>query len=173
MVFVNPTTVYVTESGDRMLWGSPDAAGNVNIVESSHLADGSWESPHAVSDNLQLGSNANFPFLLSDGMTLYYASDGEGSLGGYDIYVTRNDGDRYLNPQNIGMPYNSPLDDYLLAIDDATGVGWWATDRNMIPDSLTIYLFVPQELRDNYPVDGTPDLVDRARITSVRATHTS
>lgn len=167
----NPTTVYVTESGDRMLWGTPDEAGNVNIVESSHLADGSWESPHAVSDNLQLGSNANFPFLLSDGMTLYYASDGEGSLGGYDIYVTRNDGDRYLNPQNIGMPYNSPLDDYLLAIDDATGVGWWATDRNMIPDSLTIYLFVPQELRDNYPVDGTPDLVDRARITSVHATH--
>ena len=44
-------------------------------------------------------------------------------------------------------------------------------DRNMIPDSLTIYLFVPQELRDNYPVDGTPDLVDRARITSMRATH--
>lgn len=165
------TTVYVSESGERMLWGQTDANGNVNIVESTHLADGSWERPHAVADNLQLGANANYPFLLSDGMTLYYASDGEGSLGGYDIYVTRNDGERYLNPQNIGMPYNSPMDDYLLAIDDATGVGWWATDRNHIPGSLTIFVFVPQELRDNYSVDGTPDLIDRARITSVAATH--
>ncbi len=166
-----PTTVYVSENGEKMLWGAPDADGRVNIVESTHLADNSWEQPYDVSDNLQLGGNANFPFLLSDGMTLYYASDGEGSLGGYDIYVTRNDGDRFLNPQNIGMPYNSPQDDYLLAMDDATGVGWWATDRNMIPDSLTIYVFIPQELRDNYPVDGTPDLVNRAKITSVSATH--
>lgn len=164
------TTVYVSEDGDRMMWGAPDASGSVHLVESTHLADGTWETPHAIGDNLQLGGNANYPFLLSDGMTLYYASDGEESLGGYDIYITRNDGDRYLNPQNLGMPYNSPMDDYLLAIDDATGAGWWATDRNLIPDSVTIYMFVPQELRDNYPVDGTPDLVDRARITSIAAT---
>lgn len=166
-----PTTVYMSENGDRMMWGADDDNGNVHIVESSLLADGTWEKPHAVSDNLHPGRDANFPFLLADGMTLYYASDGEGSLGGYDIYITRNDGDRYLNPQNIGMPYNSPMDDYLLAIDDATGVGWWATDRNLIPDSLTVYVFVPQELRDNYPVDDTPDLIDRARITSIAATH--
>lgn len=165
------TTVYVSENGDNMMWGAVGHDGKVNIVESAHLADNSWENPHEVSDNLQLGGNANFPFLLSDGMTLYYASDGEGSLGGYDIYVTRNDGDRYLNPQNLGMPYNSPFNDYLLAIDDVTGVGWWATDRNMMPDSVTIYVFIPQELRDNYPVDGTPDLIDRARLTSIAATH--
>ncbi len=170
MPAADPTTVYITEDGDRMLWGAKDADGKVRIVETNHLADGSWEKPRSVADNLGLGGNANFPFLLSDGMTLYYATDGEGSLGGYDIYMTRNDGDRYLNPQNIGMPYNSPMDDYLLAIDDITGVGWWATDRNLIPDSLTIYVFVPQELRDNFPVDGTPDLVDKARITSVAAT---
>lgn len=170
MKAAKPTTVYVSENSDRMLWGQPAESGDIHIVESSLLADGSWEQPHAIGDDLQLGGNANFPFLLSDGITLYYGSTGEGSLGGYDIYVTRNDGERYLQPQNIGMPYNSPMDDYLLAIDDATGIGWWATDRNLIPDSLTIYMFVPQELRDNYPVDGTPDLVDRARITSVAAT---
>lgn len=165
-----PTTVYVSENGERMLWGQPDSNGNIHIVETNHLADGSWEQPAPIGDDLCLGANASYPFLLADGMTLYYASDGEGSLGGYDIYVTRNDGDRYLNPQNIGMPYNSPMDDYLLAIDDATGVGWWATDRNLIPGKLTVYIFVPQELRDNYPVDGTPDLTDRARISSIAKT---
>ncbi|MDE6487820.1 MAG: hypothetical protein K2L46_00920 [Paramuribaculum sp.] len=171
MKAARPTTVYVSENGERMLWGQYDKNGNSRIVETNHLADGSWEAPEPIGDDLCLGANANFPFLLSDGMTLYYASDGEGSLGGYDIYVTRNDGDRYLNPQNIGMPYNSPMDDYLLAIDDATGIGWWATDRNLIPGKLTIYMFIPQELRDNYPVDGTPDLIQRARISSIAKTH--
>lgn len=167
----SPTTVYVNESGERMIWGRPDSDGNIHLVESNHLADGSWEKPHDIGNDLRLGADANYPFLLPDGQTLYYASNGEGSLGGYDIYITRRDDDgSYLMPTNLGMPYNSPADDYLLAIDEATGAGWWATDRNLIPGKVTIYVFVPQELRDNYPVGDTPDLVDRARITSIAAT---
>ena len=67
------------------------------------------------------------------------------------------------------MPYNSPYDDYLLAIDELTGVGWWATDRNRIPGKVTIYVFVPQELRRNVDPDN-PDLISRARLTSIRDT---
>lgn len=167
----SPATVYVNESGERMIWGEPGKDGKIHLVESNHLADGSWEKPHDIGDGLRLGADANFPFLLPDGQTLYYASNGEGSLGGYDIYITRRDDDgTYLMPTNLGMPYNSPADDYLLAIDEATGAGWWATDRNLIPGKVTIYVFVPQELRDNYPVGETPDLIDRARITSIAAT---
>ena len=84
--------------------------------------------------------------MMSDGITLYYANDGDNTLGGYDIFMTRKGDDgRFLQPQNIGMPYNSPYDDYMLAIDEVTGAGWWATDRNQIPDSVTIYVFVPND----------------------------
>lgn len=43
---------------------------------------------------------------MADGVTLYYASDGEGSLGGYDIFVTRYDSESssYLRPDNIECP---------------------------------------------------------------------
>lgn len=163
------TSVYVTENGSTMIWADVDDDGNARLVESTLLADGSWETPTPIGDDLRNGADANFPFLMSDGMTLYYASNGDGSLGGYDIFITRNNGDQYLQPQNIGMPYNSPYNDYLLAIDELTGAGWWATDRNHIPGKLTIYIFVPQELRINYPVDD-PELTDRARVTSIAAT---
>lgn len=163
------TSVYVTENGQTMIWADFDTDGNAHLVESTLLADGTWEQPSAIGDDLRLGADANYPFLMSDGMTLYYASDGDGSLGGYDIFITRNNGEQYLQPQNIGMPYNSPYNDYLLAIDELTGAGWWATDRNHIPGKLTIYVFVPQELRINYAVDD-PELTDRARITSITAT---
>ncbi|MDE7470283.1 MAG: hypothetical protein K2M57_02420, partial [Paramuribaculum sp.] len=115
------------------------------------------------------GGDVNYPFLMADGMTLYFASDGEGSLGGYDIYISRRDGDGFLQPQNIGMPYNSPFDDYMLAIDEETGTGWWATDRNQLEDMVTIYRFIPSELRVNYPTD-TPNLKEMALLTNYKAT---
>ncbi len=60
------------------------------------------------------------PFFMSDGVTLYYANDGDESIGGYDIFISRKGEDGFLQPQNIGMPYNSPYDDYMLAIDEVT-----------------------------------------------------
>ena len=165
------TAVYVTENGEHKMWGAPDSRGEIHLVESSLLADGTWEQPRQLNGAVnQKGVNSNFPFLMSDGVTLYFASNNpETGLGGYDIYISRNDGDSYLEPQNIGMPYNSPADDYMLAIDEVTGAGWWATDRNHIPGKVTIYLYVPTELRVNYSPD-TPDLAQLARLSSIAAT---
>lgn len=164
------TTVYVTEFGQTMLWSRKTKDGKSRqLVETHLLADGSWEKPSPLGEVLE-GISANYPFLQPDGTTLYFAAKGEESLGGFDIFITRNDGEEFLQPQNIGMPYNSPFDDYLLAIDEQTGAGWWATDRNQIEGKLTIYVFVPQDLRINYSIDD-PELAKRAFITSIAKTH--
>lgn len=163
-------TVYMTENGRRRLWGMPGAGGEGSrLVQSVLLSDGSWEQPEELDENLNLGGNAAYPFLMNDGVTLYYASDGEGSLGGYDIFMARNNGDGYLTPQNVGMPYNSPANDYLMAIDETTGAGWWVTDRNAPKGRLTVYMFVPEDVRRNYPAD-TPGLTSLARLDDITAT---
>ncbi len=163
------TTVYRSEGHDNLIWADVDADENYQLMGSSELVDGTWEKPHPLGSNLNEGGDANFPFLMADGLTLYYANDGDNSLGGYDIFITRLDGNQFLQPQNIGMPYNSPYDDYLLAIDEQTGVGWWATERNQLEDDITIYIFKPQEMRINYPVDE-PHLAALARIVSIKDT---
>lgn len=162
------TTVYVTESAETMIWSRPTSDGGRQLVESHLLADGTWEQPQSLGEALE-GISANYPFLQPDGTTLYFAARGNESLGGYDIFISRNDGDEFLQPQNIGMPYNSPYDDYLLAIDELTGAGWWATDRNRLDGKITIYVFVPQDLRINYAVND-PELTNRAFITSIKST---
>lgn len=169
-----PTSVYATENKARLLWGAPDSIGDIHLYETSLLADGSWEKPRELSGAVNNeNSDANFPYLMSDGITLYYASnDPDKSLGGYDIFITRNDGEKYLEPQNIGMPYNSPYDDYLLAIDEVTGAGWWASDRNRIPGKVTVYLFAPSELRINYSPD-TPNLSNLAMLSDIAATRSA
>lgn len=162
-------TVHVSPDGESMIWAATDTADNSVIAEATRLADGSWEGPSYPAGDLGEGGDVNYPFLMSDGVTLYFAADGESSLGGYDIYISRRDGDGFLQPQNLGMPYNSPYDDYMLAIDEETGTGWWATDRNQLGDNITIYRFIPSELRKNYPAD-TPDLIEMAKLTDYRAT---
>lgn len=159
-----PTVVYTPENAGSMIWG--DGHG---LVESAQLTDGSWEEPKSLGNAINDGGTANFPYLMSDGITLYYATDGDSSLGGLDIYISRRDNSGFLAPQNIGMPYNSPFDDYLLAIDEVTGAGWWATDRNHLGDKLTIYVFIPTDLRINYPTDE-PRLAEFARVARFRDT---
>lgn len=161
--------VYITEDGETMIWTEIATNGRKQMVESSLLSDGSWETPKALKGNFAENGDAAYPFLMSDGATLYYAASGDNSLGGLDIFITVNDGQTYLQPQNVGMPYNSPFNDFLMAVDELTGVGWWATDRNHIPGKLTIYVFVPQDVRVNYPFD-TLDLPDLAFIKSIKAT---
>ncbi len=159
------TVVYLTQDCNLMIWGGTDG-----LMQARKFTDGSWEEPTMLSDILNHGGTANFPFLLSDGITLYYATDGEDSLGGLDIYMTRNDREDYASPLNLGMPYNSPYDDYMLAIDEETGIGWFATDRNKLGDLITVYVFIPNAVRININVDDK-NLSNRAKLASIAETH--
>lgn len=164
---------YMPQNRTEMLWSQADTTGTMALCGAGILDDGTLENPAPLDDALAEGGSAAFPFLMPDGMTLYFANTGENSLGGYDIFMTRRDhddaGDSYMQPQNIGMPYNSPFDDYMLAIDEHSGLGWWATDRNQIADSLTIYVFAPAEMRVNVePSDS--NLVALARLSDIALT---
>ncbi len=165
--------VFTNEGDDFKMWAQPDSTGRYNIFESIRLTDGKWSRPVGAPAELAQNADAVFPFMMPDGVTLYFASNNDStSLGGFDIYVAKRDPNTgaYLQPQNVGMPYNSPYDDYLLAIDELNGVGWWATDRNQLGDKITIYLFKVNELRSNYNAEETPDLADKARILNWRST---
>ncbi len=170
------TMAYVSEGGDYVIFAATDSEGVTKMFETGQLSDGSWESPREIFDyktifNSNDGQVVEFPFLMSDGISLYFAADGAESLGGLDIFITRRDDDAYLQPSNIGMPYNSPYNDYMYAVDEVTGTGWWATDRNNPgSDSITVYTFIPQDdLRINYPAD-MPGLADLARVSNIART---
>lgn len=165
---------YMPQNNSELIWAATDSCGVFSLYSADILDDGTLDHTQPLGDNLAGGGNASFPFLMPDGVTLYFASDGENSLGGYDIFMTRqndnnDDGNMYYNPQNIGLPYNSPYNDYMLAIDEASGLGWWATDRNSEPDKVTVYVYAPSAMRVNVsPSD--PDLLSLARLDNIALT---
>ena len=161
---------FLPQSNTELFYAQPDTAGVYQLMSADILDDGTLDSAAPLAgEDLAGGGNAEYPFLMADGLTLYFANDGEGSIGGYDIFLTRRGDDGFLLPQNVGMPYNSTADDYLLAIDETTGVGWWATDRNRFPGKVTIYTFIPSDMRVNYDVNE-PNLAAMARIDSFKDT---
>lgn len=163
--------VFTNEGGDYKLWAQPDSTGTMRLIESTRLTDGKWSEPAQLPDDLSEDGDEIYPFMMADGVTLYYADNGSNSIGGYDIMVATRDASdgSFMQPQNLGFPYNSPYDDYLLAIDDLNGVGWWATDRNQVDDSLTVYVFIPNDLRKNYDSEEE-DVLAYARIDDYIAT---
>lgn len=159
---------FSNDAGNFLMWSQPDSLGTLRIVESERLSDGTWTSPKYTPAELNGGGDADFPFLSTDGSMLYFAANGDGSIGGMDIYMASRDPrtGEYMRPTNMGMPINSPYDDYMLAVDEENGVGWWATDRQRLDNALTLYIYRLPELREN--ISAEADVVSRARIDNVR-----
>lgn len=169
--------VYVNELGNRCYLSQEAADSTINLYL-CEAADNGWSQPQplqGINDEGQF-RRVNYPFMMGDGLTFYFAADGDEGLGGYDIYVTRYDTDdnRFLRPANIGMPFNSEANDYLYVIDEYTNIGWFATDRRQHEDSVCVYTFIPSSTRETYSASGfTPDEISRfARIDRIADTWT-
>jgi hypothetical protein len=97
---------------------------------------------------------------MGDGVTLYFAAMDSNGLGGLDIYVTRYNTvtEQYTKPDNVGMPYNSPANEYMLILDEMQQVGYIATDRSAPEGYVTIYSFVIPKYKQ-YWKDIAPDSI--------------
>ncbi|MBD5419194.1 MAG: hypothetical protein HDR48_04065 [Bacteroides sp.] len=164
---------YISESGDLMMWSEEDEeSGMMHIMEATKLTDGTLSDPIPSSDILGREGDAINPFLTADGTTLYYATNGEGSMGGFDIFIATRDPQtgEYLQPVNAGIPFNSYGDDYLLAIDEENGVGWWATDRHYLgDDKVTLYVFMLPDARKNIEASDE-EKRKRSKLDDIRVT---
>lgn len=54
-------------------------------------------------------------YLHIDGETMYIASKGNESIGGYDIFVSKRKNAIWSTPVNLGYPINTPYDDFFFA----------------------------------------------------------
>lgn len=167
-------TLFRSQLGDKIIYAQPDTSAVLHLYASEMIGQ-KWCEP-VMLPGLEDTVSHNYPFMLSDGTTLYYASKSEEGLGGYDIYMTRWDSDdqRFLKPENIGMPFNSTANDYLYLVDEFNQLGWFVTDRRQGGDTVCVYCFIPNETRRIYDTStiGRDTLVALANINSIRDTWT-
>lgn len=104
----------------------------------------SWERQNITVKTLEADAPLRAPFLLEDGMTLFFARRSPQGLGGYDLYMTRltQQGNSFFESTLLGMPYNSPYNDYLLAYHESEGWGILVSDRFAPAGQVHLYRFI-------------------------------
>jgi hypothetical protein len=143
--------VFLNEMANKCYFSNTDDSGRLQLYTADKLGN-EWTSP-AMLEGLDDGiSETNYPFMMSDGTTLYFAGRGEESIGGYDIFFTRYDADnnRFLKPENLGMPFNSEANDYMYAVDEFSQIGYFVTDRRQQEGNVCVYIFIPPTTRRTY-----------------------
>ncbi len=147
----------VNQMGNKCYFPLKDKKGH-SLLYTSDLIGGRWSEPILLQGlDIESYTDINYPFMMTDGYTLFFAAKGPESIGGYDIFVTRYDASeqRLLTPENIGMPFNSTGNDYLYVIDDIEHLGWFVTDRRQPEGKVCIYTFIPNASRDTYSLEST------------------
>ena len=139
---------FTNELGDKRIEALADKGKKPHLYVRDMMGF-SWGEPYKVKG---IDEEANFPFLMPDGTTLYFAQKGENSLGGYDIFVTRYDAEsgHYLRPENLGMPFASEADDLFYAVDEQLQLGYFVTSRRQPAGKVCVYVFIPNDSRRSY-----------------------
>ena len=167
------TYVYVNGFGNKCFYSEMSADSTFRLMTRDRLNDGEWSQPQLLEGFDIPFTEINYPYMTSDGTTLYFAAKSEEGLGGYDIYVTTYDSEsgRFLKAENVGLPFNSDKDDMMYVEDDTDGIAWFATTRRQPEGKVCVYTGSLSSTRHNY--NGEIDentLRSYAAITSIKDT---
>ena len=165
--------IYLNEMGNKAYFGKADKNGIRQIFTSDKLGD-RWGEPILMNGLSEGIDEADYPFMMNDGIAFYFAAQGEESIGGYDIFFTRYDSrsGAFLKPENIGMPFNSEANDYMYAADEQSGIGYFVSDRRQPEGKVCVYIFILPDTRRSYdPSRYTEEQIrDFADITRIADT---
>lgn len=141
--------ISVTPDGNTIYFVSDrkkEGLGGRDIYRITKLPDGTWSQPYNLGYPINTPYDEDAPFIAVDNKTLYFASNNENSIGGFDIFVSVMDEyGIWSSPINMGTPINSTGDDLYYT---TTADGRFAYITSFRPDGFgekDIY-----EIEDNF-----------------------
>lgn len=106
----------------------PGSFGSFDIYAVPINKDGTYGKPQNVGPNINTEKREQFPF-ISESNLLYFSSDGHAGLGLLDVFVSMVEDGLYQKPVNVGLPVNSPYDDFSFYMDEYSQTGYIASNR--------------------------------------------
>lgn len=145
---------YVNDFRDYCVFSRPDSTGHMRLY-TTHLIGKTWSTPQRIKDFDALFTDITCPYMSEDGTTLYFAGKSEDGLGGYDIYRSNYDTEEkiYMEPQSLGLPFNSTGNDYYCITSESDSLTWLVTDRRQPEGKACVYLCVTEQPRLDYTSD--------------------
>ena len=114
-------------TGEKIIFSSnrPGGFGGFDIYETELIGKNKWSEPKNLGEIINTPEDEQCPYLLTDGLTLYFSSKGHESSDDYDIYITtQGDFGNWYEPEILGSPINSDKDDlfYRVSPDETRAI---------------------------------------------------
>lgn len=129
----NSTTIYFSSYG-------ADGSTGKDIYKANILPDGKFSKAEKVKGGVNTKYDEDYCFLHSNGKTLYFASKGHNSMGGYDIFRSEMDKAGNFGPAiNLDFAINTPDDDIFYIADSLNQRAYFASGRTSDQNHLHVY----------------------------------
>ncbi len=119
------TSISITSDGKKLYFVSERpkdehgtlSFGGKDIFVSELTAKGEWGPCQNIGAPINTKYDEEGVFIHPDNRTMYFSSKREGTIGGYDIFVSElDDNGNWGEPVNLGFPINTPDDDVFFIV---------------------------------------------------------
>jgi len=152
-------------------YGESKANGK-DIFRARKKANNEWSIPENIGNVVNTPYDEDFPFMHPDG-TLYFASTGHNSMGGYDLFKSEfnESTGTWSKPENLNFAISSAFDDVLFITDYKKQLAYFASSRASVSGKINVYRvqisrkpFDKAFLSGKFIVEGETD-IKAAKIT--------
>ncbi len=141
----------LSADGRRLYFVSerPGGEGLRDIWMSEMDEIGNWQPAVNLGPSINTQEDDVSPFIHVNGETMYFASKGYLSFGGYDLYSTEYINGEWTEPKNLGYPVNTPEDQVSLFVTADGKTAYYSLDSwtsKGTPTSTIYYFEIPEAI---------------------------
>jgi outer membrane protein OmpA-like peptidoglycan-associated protein/tetratricopeptide (TPR) repeat protein len=125
------STVSLSFDGKRLYFVSDKESGygERDIYYSDMDVNGEWGPAKNIGSEINTKYGEEGVFMHPDGVTLYFSSQGHGSMGGFDIFKSNLTDGKWSEPINLGYPINGPNDDVFFVVSGSGNRAYFASSK--------------------------------------------
>lgn len=145
---------FLSNDGKVLLYAieRDDTKGRRDLYVSRSEGNGIWSEPMNMGSVINTPGTELSPFLASDGVTLYFSSNGHPGYGKNDVFMTKRLDDTWKNwstPKNIGEPINGPAIDSYYSVPASGEYAYYVSSEKSLGLTDVFRVKLPSKAKPN------------------------
>lgn len=140
---------FINDDEDVIFFSSDKGGEGVNLYQSRKDPEtGEWSEPSMLPPTINSNYYEDSPYLSHDGKYLYFSSNRESSIGGYDIFRSEYDQEsgNWGPAENLGYPINTVDDEIHFQLNEDNVSGYFSSNRLHSQGDYDIYFFKKEQM---------------------------